>query len=72
MTTLTTEAPSTSPATSLAMMMRALKLPAFARHAGEIAIQSAPDQGTTVTITLRAQTIEPREASGEQPATQKQ
>jgi CHASE2 domain-containing sensor protein/signal transduction histidine kinase len=42
------------------------------RHAGEIAIQSAPDQGTTVTITLRSQAIEPREASGEEPATQKQ
>jgi len=41
------------------------------RHAGEIAIQSAPDQGTTVTITLRSQTIEPREASGEDAATQK-
>ena len=43
----------------------------ISRHAGEIAIQSAPDQGTTVTITLRSQTIEPREASGEEPATQK-
>jgi len=46
MTTLTTEAPSTSPATSLAMMMRALKLPAFARHAGEIA-QKAEREGWT-------------------------
>jgi DNA replication protein DnaC len=46
MTTITTEAPSTSPATSLAMMMRALKLPAFARYAGEVA-QKAEREGWT-------------------------
>jgi signal transduction histidine kinase len=44
----------------------------ISRHAGEIAIKSAPDRGTTVTITLRAQTVEPREASDNEPAAQKQ
>jgi signal transduction histidine kinase len=44
----------------------------ISRHAGEIAIKSAPDRGTTVTITLRAQTVEPREASDDEPAAQKQ
>ncbi len=46
MTAVTTDVPSTSPATSLAMMMRALKLPAFARYAGEIA-QKAEREGWT-------------------------
>jgi len=37
--------PATSPVESLAMMMRALKLPSFARYAGEIAQKAyAPDQ----------------------------
>ena len=44
----------------------------ISRHAGEIAIKSAPDRGTIVTITLRAQTVEPREASDDEPAAQKQ
>ena len=42
----TTDTPSTSPVTSLAMMMRALKLPAFARYAEEIA-QKAEREGWT-------------------------
>jgi DNA replication protein DnaC len=46
MTAATIDVPSTSPATSLAMMMRALKLPAFARYAGEIA-QKAEREGWT-------------------------
>ena len=45
-TTTTTDTPSASPAMSLAMMMRALKLPAFARYAGEIA-QKAEREGWT-------------------------
>jgi DNA replication protein DnaC len=45
-TVTTTDTPSTSPVTSLAMMMRALKLPAFARHAEEIA-QKAEREGWT-------------------------
>jgi DNA replication protein DnaC len=40
------ESPVTSPVESLAMMMRALKLPAFARHAGEVA-QKAEREGWT-------------------------
>jgi CHASE2 domain-containing sensor protein/signal transduction histidine kinase len=31
----------------------------ISRHAGDIAIESAPDRGTTVTITLRAHAVEP-------------
>jgi DNA replication protein DnaC len=42
----TTDTPSTSPVTSLAMMMRSLKLPAFARYAEEIA-QKAEREGWT-------------------------
>jgi DNA replication protein DnaC len=45
MTEITT-ATASSPADSLAMMMRALKLPAFARHAGEVA-QKAEREGWT-------------------------
>ena len=44
--TTTVEPPSTSPVASLAMMMRALKLPAFARYAEEIA-QKAEREGWT-------------------------
>ncbi len=46
MTTDTTIAPSASPVESLAMLMRALKLPAFARYAEEIA-QKAEREGWT-------------------------
>jgi DNA replication protein DnaC len=46
MTATTTDPPSTSPVESLAMMMRALKLPAFARYAGEVA-QKAEREGWT-------------------------
>ena len=46
MTTITTDSTPASPASSLAMMMRALKLPAFARYAGEIA-QKAEREGWT-------------------------
>ena len=46
MTTDPTLAPSASAAESLAMLMRALKLPAFARYAGEIA-QKAEREGWT-------------------------
>ncbi len=46
MSTVVPDAPSSSPATSLAMMLRALKLPAFARYAGEIA-QKAEREGWT-------------------------
>jgi hypothetical protein len=46
MTATTTDPPSTSPVQSLAMMMRALKLPAFARYAEEIA-QKAEREGWT-------------------------
>ena len=46
MTTTAADASSASPATSLAMMMRSLKLPAFARYAGEVA-QKAEREGWT-------------------------
>jgi len=46
MTAAVSEAPVTSPVESLAMMMRALKLPSFARYAGEIA-QKAEREGWT-------------------------
>jgi DNA replication protein DnaC len=46
MTAAPTEAPSTSPAQSLAMLMRELKLPAFARYAEELA-QKAEREGWT-------------------------
>jgi DNA replication protein DnaC len=46
MTTIAIDPPSTSPASSLAMMMRALKLPSFARYAEEIA-QKAEREGWT-------------------------
>jgi DNA replication protein DnaC len=46
MTALTTDAPSSSPAASLAILMRALKLPAFARFAEEVA-QKAEREGWT-------------------------
>ena len=46
MSNVAIDVPSTSPADSLAMMMRALKLPAFARYAGEIA-QKAEREGWT-------------------------
>jgi DNA replication protein DnaC len=45
-TTTTTEPPTTSPVESLAMLMRALKLPTFARSAGEVA-QKAEREGWT-------------------------
>ena len=46
MTAAVSESPATSPVESLAMMMRALKLPAFARYAGEVA-QKAEREGWT-------------------------
>ena len=46
MTTTTTDSPTTSPAESLSMLMRALKLPAFTRYAEEIA-QKAEREGWT-------------------------
>ena len=46
MTAATSQPPTTSPVESLAMMMRALKLPAFARYAGEVA-QKAEREGWT-------------------------
>ena len=46
MSNVAIDMPSTSPADSLAMMMRALKLPAFARYAGEVA-QKAEREGWT-------------------------
>ena len=46
MTVVVSETPVTSPVESLAMMMRALKLPSFARYAGEIA-QKAEREGWT-------------------------
>jgi DNA replication protein DnaC len=46
MTAITTDPPSASPIASLAMLMRALKLPAFARYAEEVA-QKAEREGWT-------------------------
>jgi hypothetical protein len=43
-TATVSESSATSPIESLAMMMRALKLPSFARYAGEIA-QKAEREG---------------------------
>ena len=46
MTSAISETPTSSPVESLAMMMRALKLPSFARYAGEVA-QKAEREGWT-------------------------
>ena len=46
MTAAVSVVPASSPVESLAMMMRALKLPSFARYAGEIA-QKAEREGWT-------------------------